>query len=294
MQCVENCFSFFLLTSGDKLGTDQAGSDRLDQIEEKLSNIEHRLTCIEEQSEDKKHVGKRTPRKLDIRPMEVISRSSSESGIHEEDEDEADRDFIEREMRKRQMEEDGLEDRKNVQSVKEIQSVEKKENEPVGVSFWDIMSSHRSTTGAVPMLKLFEGYPNTQSKVKHTYKRKVLRKINDMTLGVPRKIRQAKMKVHKKGVTLPAPEDREGMVSPQCQYCDLEITNQREPRTLILTDNEQELLKQSFPKRKPRVKISHHQKVVCGCRLDLNPENGPPLSITGHQVPLRDRDIIYT
>lgn len=277
---------------------DQAGSDRLDQIEKKLSNIEHRLTCIEEQSEDRKNVGKRTPRKVHIRPMEVISRSSSESGIHEEDEDKADRDFIDREMRKRQTEEDDWEERRNVQSVKsvEIRPVEKEENGHVGVQLWDIMSHHKTTTGAVTMLKLFEDYPNIQPKVTHSYKRKVLRKINDMTLGVPRKIRQAKMKVHKKGLTQPAPEDREGMVSPQCRYCrcDLVITNHREPRTSMLLDNEQELLKQSFPTRRPSVKISHHQKVECECRLDANPKKGPLLSITGHQVPLCDRDILYT
>lgn len=258
-----------------------------------MSNIEHRLSYIEEQSEDVKHVRQRGQRAVHI---DTISRSSSESGIHEDRDEDEERDFIDREMRKRQTEEDEWEERNIQRSINrvEIQRVPTRAKEPADVQLWDIMSHGKSALCAGTMLKLFEAYPNGYPKP--NLNKKVYRKTNALTLGVPRTVRRSKLKSTQKHATYKDTDEKDFVFNTrQCQYCncDQDGAKQREQKVFFTLDSRQESFKQNFPTRKPSVKISHHQKVECDCRLDPNQKKGPLLSITGHQVPLCGRDVLF-
>lgn len=318
-------FCFFLLTRGnnqrdyDDISHRKSFSEneRLDKIEKKLSSIEHRLSYIEEKSEDVQHrskMGRRSVRIRDIGDQDSVSRSSSESGIHEgrdyDEEDRDDLDFVDKEMSQRRQMEKDIEDygdendiQKSVNKVeiREMQAKVPEEDQGSGLRVWDIMSHKDNTTGGTVMFKLFEDYPaDHRMKPSVNLNQKVnIKKINELTLGIPRKVRRAKIRSPQKQITHTLAGEKELIgksMSRQCRFCkcDNRRYNTREQTANILTfDNQQEYLTPSFPPRKLNSKRSFIAPVECECRSDPDRNKGPLLSITGHQVPLIDRDI-YT
>lgn len=287
-------------------------ADRLHRIERKLSSIEHRLSHIEEQSEDRLNDIVSGPRSVHINNvidyMDATSSTSSESGIHEQDEgsDTEDEDFIAKEMNKRnaiaENEEDSDElgddsDGNNERPVSrvEIRPLAEHRDESAGIQLWDILSHEKGAAYTDTMLKLFEIYPNMHVRPQLLPRHEVNYKdTNELTLGVPRKVRRAKMKSPQKKIEITPQQEKELIgndVTPVCRYCKLKS---KPLDTSYPSDNNKERFKKRFPTRKPNIKISHHPPIECDCRLDPRCNKGPFLTVTGRQVPLCDRDILYS
>lgn len=281
-------------------------NERLDNIERKLSNIEHRLGHIEEQTEEnikERHGG---PLSVHINNrVETISRSSSESGIHEaDDHDEEDLALGKdnESIHSAGSHQDVVPERP-VSRV-EIRSKQVPNNKDVssGIKVWDIMKHDKAATGTTEtMMKLFEVYPNVHARARYAWEKNEFETANELTLGVPRKVRHAKMKSPRKHVKkkLGFEQELTGVaITRDCKVCKCEArARQKENSVYVPRDTRSDHLKQSFPVRKPSIKImlKHQPPVECECRLDPWKMRGrtPPLAVTGTQVPLCDRDITY-
>lgn len=203
--CLQHiCFLSFCLTSyaiherrGQLLtNKNNYANDRLNKLERKLSSIEHRLSFIEERSGDIKHDREASP--IDVHINDVVhkegcSRSSSDSGIHQEgDDDDDDQDFIDRELNRRwaaeQYQLDLAQHPESHYSASRVETrpLQMADSETSGIHIRDKMSHDKSTVVAETMLKLLEA----QSQLKHTVNtRKDCRTSKECTLGAPRKVR---------------------------------------------------------------------------------------------------------
>ncbi|XP_060568176.1 uncharacterized protein LOC132726818 isoform X1 [Ruditapes philippinarum] len=280
-------------------------NDKLEKIERKLSSIEHRLSYIEEKSGDVKHARKIRQRSIPVKNIgedDMISRSSSESGIHEgrdcDVDDRHDIDVIDKELSKRQAMKKEVKDygdENNIRnSVKksEIQQMPTevlKEEIDSGLHVSDIMSHEENTTRGTVMFKVFENYPNSILRTKPAWN--MNKKGNKLTLGIPRGVRRAKFTSRQKQMTIE--EEQELICKPipiQCGYCKCDKQRWCTKNQMTTDDNQQEYFVQNFPSRKQHAKI-FIAPVECICRSDHAEYKGPRLSITGHQLPLVDRDM---
>ena len=282
-------------------------NERLESIERKLSNIERRLSFIEEKA-DEYQERQWENKSVHIHGMEEgsASSSSSESGIHEDvlqyNSDEASEPDVDKEVANIQGNvNDDVNDRGGDSAELPVSRIEIRKHqsakkESAGIRVWDILKHEKTTTGAEAMIKLFETYPSVHARARDVLEKDTYDTVNALTLGISRKIRQSKRKVSKKTCQHAMPKEIVGKPPPfGCHVCKCEKTPSRkkDDSVYIPRDTRNDHLQQSFPARKPSIKILPHPPVECDCRLDPwkgKGPSGPPLSVTGTQVPLCDRD----
>ena len=287
----------------EKLPGKQSEDERLEKIERKLSNIERRLSFIEESREEEQS------RKLNFKEPAMDGHSppgstSCESGIQEDT----------------LIDEDALEhpslgmyldhDTRSVPSTKSndsepeqvsdwpVRKVEvtaicgqtQKKPSNTGIHYWDILSHDNSMSGTETMVNLLKMYPNIHERTRRAWEKSEFETANALTLGVPRKIREAKSKYGKKRKS--AYFRSSEAVSPACNICvqkTKDISKKPESEYVPCRKKKDEL-KQNFPVRKVRRTVRYtHPPVDCDCRQDPRKNKGPLLTVQGTQLPLFDR-----
>lgn len=164
-----------------------------------------------------------------------------------------------------------------------------------GIRIWDIISHYDSKTTTETMVNLLKMYPDVHERTRRAWETSTFETANSLTLGVPRKIRQSKVKSPKKSrstnfphneiLTLAAKANKSNPLKPKFEsavrFMKPEIA---EPKK----DHSQ----QKFPKRKV-CRTTYKQKPVdCDCRQDPRKDKGPLLAVKGTQLALFDRECI--
>lgn len=267
-------------------------NDRLCKIERKLSNIEHRLSYIEEKTEEEVKIPSTVSIHINGKVEEqTVSRSSSESGIHEGKE----------EFHRCHGDEDvaiGTVARENseVEPSISLVDIKSKKEKHAGIQVWDILAQDKNSDVSDAMLRLFEAFPNVHQRSRHAGEKNEMDTVTELTLGITRKVRRSKLKTPKKQQKAPIPYEKELMTSaivPKCRRCKCETLSKHREATYVPRDTKADHLVHSFPVRKPsiRVLLNYHPPVECNCRHD--PFRNKGLSITGTQVPLCDREKLW-
>lgn len=168
-----------------------------------------------------------------------------------------------------------------------------------GIQAGDIMSHNKITRTADTMLKLFKAYPGVYSNTRQAWDLNKLETANELTLGVPRKIRLAKGRAQRKQLGQELLDEAEIVgksVLLSCRFCNcVPMPEQQRDKNVCFPVNiKRDYVDKNFPLRKMYSKKQLQWSMECECRLDpcRSPGFGPGLSITGTQLPLFDRESI--
>ncbi|XP_052817547.1 uncharacterized protein LOC128243684 [Mya arenaria] len=276
-------------------------------IEKKLSNIEHRLSFIEEQNNEIQHKIRTNMRTEHLSEKEMISGASSESGIDKAEMDDGQYLVSDHEVEEIFSKQSDIQKRLGCKhdmdgcTISKIKIHKKsgKTKESADVHIWDILSHDKTAAGAETMIKLLKVYPNVHKRARQGWEKNEFDTANELTLGVPSKIRRKKMKSPQKHVKNPFSE-REivgSAIKPTCRFCRCQAGKNAQGKDDSLNfDLRRDQTIHSFPTRKPSNRLLAHPRVECECRQDpwANKGLSPFLTVTGKHVPLRDRDILYT
>ena len=212
----------------------------------------------------------------------------------------------------------------------------KKLNEPVvvkdpeekrdpGIRMWDILTHDKGMTSAETMLDLLRAYPDIHERTRRAWENSKFDTATALTLGVPRKIREAKArspKKQRKSVYFPCNE----IVPPSkfqpnvplksdfipsasktdhvCTIKHVHMANSNlqhdapliKPEFIDPTSKKKDHLQKKFPTRKVRKFVTGKPApptvVDCDCRQDPRKSKGPLLTVQGTQLPLLDRDCL--
>lgn len=170
-----------------------------------------------------------------------------------------------------------------------------------GIQAWDIMAHEKTSPQAETMMKLFQTYPGSYRKPEHIWENNEFETANELTLGVPRKIRQAKMKSVRKmcGSSLIGDNELVGnSVMLTCRYCKCAILSrlQKDNYVCLPGDWKKDHPVHNTSARKTKGKQQPNAVVDCNCRQDLVVNRGgnrPCLAVTGTQLSLCDRELVF-
>lgn len=333
--------------------------ERLEKIERKLSRIERRLSYIEETREE----GKNSKRTFFKEPpsggFSVSVSTSLESGIQEDvtvtTDSHVDRDLMEQPNLEKyfsssEARAEARAEARTVHSSKTEQDKDMSEwplrkitvtaiggqklKEPVlvkdseekqdqGIRFWDILTHDKSMTSAETMLDLLQAYPNIHERTRRSWENSKFETATALTLGVPRKIREAKArspKKQRKSVYFPCNEivppskfqPNMPLLKPEfvpsasktdhtCAHKHYHVVNSKfQPNAPFMkpelgpTSNKKDHLQKKFPTRKIRKTVTMKPPAVdCDCRQDPRKSKGPLLTVQGTQLSLLDRDCLF-
>ena len=272
--------------------------DRIEKIQRKLSNIERRLSFIEESREEEETRRLYYNKKSGFIGHAPPPSTSSESGIMGDTL--TDEDAMTDTVYKGVIEEDEMSVNSSVSSDSEqnrmldrpvskveVTALSNKKTKPdnAGIQFWDIMSHDKSMSGTETMMKLLQMYPDVHERTRQAWENSEFETANALTLGVPRKIREKKLKSAKRPKKVAA--------FPQGKLTACHLCNHTEPKAPPVKPAGSEK-KQRFPVRKVRKQCPYKPPPVdCDCRQDPNKKKGPILTVQGTQLPLFEREYMY-
>lgn len=293
-----------------------------------MSNIEHRLEQIEEHRfEEISEFNEDDQVNTDLDDTEKMAQISSESGIEDGDANDSDIvDESENEIEKLSGELNVVVEIRNVgdndnkgriepypsmvsgfdteaecEATTVFTSETKEYKEEDGIQALDIIAHEKSTPLADTMLKLLQAYPNSCRNRVQMWENNDFETADELTLGVPRTVRHAKMKSAKKRLGSSLLADTKVVGSPvalSCRYCKCAIMSGLQKNNYICLPGDWKVGHpvQSLSARKPKDKQRSHAAVNCDCRLDpvLNGGKRQGLKITGNHVSLCDRELDFS
>ena len=340
-----------------------AKEERLEKIERKLSRIERRLSFIEEEKNRKGIYFKEPPSEGYSASMSTSLESGIQEDVTVTTDSHLDRDQMEQPTLDKYIVsgnevpihvssgsvkaqawspsvDSGRETEREMSdwplrkiTVRAIGG--KKLNDPVvvkdvdemkdtGIRMWDIMTHDQGMTSAETMLELLRAYPDIHERTRREWEKSKFETATALTLGVPRKIREAKArspKKQRKSVYFPCNEvvppskfqpdatlksgfilapSKTDHVCPikQVQMANCPVQDRQLIKAELIDPNSKtnEQLQKKFPTRKVRKfvtgKVPLTAAVDCDCRQDPRKSKGPLLTVQGTQLPLLDRDCL--
>lgn len=194
-----------------------------------------------------------------------------------------------------------------------------------GIRMWDILAHDKFMTSAETMLDLLKAYPDIHERTRRAWEKSKFDTATALTLGVPRKIREAKArspKKQRKSVYFPCNE----IVPPSkfqpnvplksefipsasktdhvCAIKQVHVANSNvqqdapliKPEIFDPKSKKKGNLQKKFPTGKVRKFVTGkpplQAAVDCDCRQDPRKSKGPLLTVQGTQLPLLDRDCL--